>query len=385
MNSRELFEKIEALSDAYVKAWEEACCMESPTDYKPGVDAVGAYFAEMAKARGWQVEVCPQKVAGNAYCFTMNPEADAPAVVFSGHMDTVHSVGSFGTPPVQIADGKIYGPGTQDCKGGIVASFLAMDALAQCGFRGRPVKLILQSDEETGSKESNGTTLEFMVEKSQGAAAFLNAESIAGKEGDTVVMERKGILRLQFDVFGKAVHSARCDMGASAVMEAAYKIMELEKLKDKDGLTCNCGVIHGGTAPNSVPDTCTFTADIRFATEEEYRQAELLTQRIADTVFVPGCSCRLTRESYRPPMEESARNYALLDAMNAIYRENGLPELKTTKSAGGSDASYITAAGIPCIDSIGPRGGRMHSLDEFAYVDALPEAAKRLALVACFL
>ena len=385
MNNRDLLAKIAQLQDTYLQVLETVCNMESPTEYKPGVDAVCAYFVDLAKAKGWQTEVLQLETAGNAACITMNPEATAPAVVFSGHMDTVHPVGSFGTPAVHIADGKIYGPGTQDCKGGIVAAFLAMDALAQCGFRSRPVKLILQSDEETGSVNSGGKTVDFMVEKAKGAAAFLNAESIAGKEADTVVMVRKGILRLQFDVFGKAVHSARCDLGASAIAEAAHKILELEKMKDSEGLTCNCGVIHGGTASNSVADSCTFTADIRFATEEEYRHAQTLTQTIADTVYVHGCSCRMTRESYRPPMEESARNYQLLDAMNAIYRENGLPELKATKSAGGSDASYITAAGIPCIDSIGPRGGRMHSLDEFAYADGLQEAAKRLALVACCL
>ena len=84
-------------------------------------------------------------------------------------------------------------------------------------------------------------------------------------------------------------------------------------------------------------------------------------------------------------MERSERNLQLLDAINAIYREQGLTQLKATKSSGGSDASYITEAGIPCIDSIGPRGGKMHSLDEFAYLDGLADAAKRLALAAAFL
>lgn len=385
MDSLKLFEKIEALQAEYVKMWETVCNIESPTDYKPGVDAVCDFFVKLAESKGWQTEVLQLETAGNAACITMNPDANAPAVVFSGHMDTVHPVGSFGTPAVRITDKKIFGPGTQDCKGGIVASVLAMDALDRLGFSSRPVKLILQSDEETGSANSGGKTLSFMVQQATGAAAFLNAEAIAGKEGDTVVLERKGILRQRFEVFGKAVHSARCDTGASAITEAAYKIIELEKMKDPEGLTCNCGVIHGGTASNSVPDFCSFTADIRFATEEAYRQALEITQKVADRVYVPGCRCVLTRESYRPPMEGSARNYALLEKMNAIYRDIGMPELLATKSSGGSDASYITAAGIPCIDSIGPRGGRMHSLDEFAYVDALQEAAKRLALVAAFL
>lgn len=384
MDGEKLLEKIARLHENYIQIWETACNIESPTEDKAGVDAVCAYFVELAKAKGWQTEVLPLETAGNAACITMNPEADAPAVVFSGHMDTVHPVGSFGTPAVRFAEGKIFGPGVQDCKGGIVAAFLAMDALNQLGFRSRPVKLILQSDEETGSANSGGKTLEFMVEKSKGAAAFLNAESIAG-QGDTVVLERKGILRQRFSISGKACHGARCDLGANAVTEAAFKIIELEKMKDPETITCNCSMIQGGSAPNSVPDFCTFTTDIRFSTGPEYQAALAITQKIADTVYVPGCQCQLTVESYRPPMERSEQNQQLLDAINAIYRKQGLAQLKSTKSPGGSDASYITAAGIPCIDSIGPRGGKMHSLEEFAYLDGLADAARRLALVAAFL
>lgn len=384
MDGKKLMEEIVRLQEDYILVWETACNMESPTEYKAGVDAVCAYFVEMAKEKGWQTEVLQLENAGNAACITMNPQAVAPAVVFSGHMDTVHPVGSFGTPPVRFGDGKIFGPGVQDCKGGIVAAFMAMDALERVGFQSRPVKLILQSDEETGSTNSDGKTVAFMVEKSRGAAAFLNAESIAG-QGDTVVLERKGILRQRFSISGKACHAARCDMGANAVAEAAYKIIELEKMKDPEALTCNCSMVQGGCAPNSVPDFCTFTTDIRFSTEAEYREALAITQRIADTVYVPGCQCRLTVESYRPPMERSEQNLQLLDDINAIYREQGLVQLKATKSNGGSDASYITEAGIPCIDSIGPRGGKMHSLEEFAYLDGLTDAAKRLALVAAFL
>jgi len=378
MRCEELFAKIDELKDEYIKVWEDVCNIESPTQYKPGVDAVGDFFAEMAKKRGWQVEYCCQEVAGNALCITMNPEAGAPAVVLSGHMDTVHPVGSFGTPAVRLDEEKIYGPGVLDCKSGGVSSFLAMDALDQIGFRSRPVKLILQSDEEVSSTFSGGKTVEFMLEKAKGAVAFLNAEDFSGK----VVLARKGILRLRYNITGKAIHSAGCFGGANAVTEAAYKIIELEKMKDKDGLTCNCSMIQGGAAANSVPDFCTFTADIRFATEGEYQQVVELTQKIADTVYVPGCSCRITRESYRPPMEEADRNYQLLDTINAIYKKCGLPELVATKSNGGSDAAFVTAAGIPCIDSIGPSGGRIHSLGEFAYLASLPEAAKRLAAVA---
>ena len=73
----------------------------------------------------------------------MNPNAQGAPVCFSGHMDTVHPLGSFGEVPVHRDDRKIYGPGVIDCKGGVAASFMTMDALEKCGFNERPVKLIL--------------------------------------------------------------------------------------------------------------------------------------------------------------------------------------------------------------------------------------------------
>ena len=73
---------------------------------------------------------------------------------------------------------------------------------------------------------------------------------------NTAVLERKGILRYRFTIYGKALHSSRCAEVSNAVAEAAYKIIELEKMKDVGGLTCNCGVISGGTTANTVAEKC---------------------------------------------------------------------------------------------------------------------------------
>ena len=89
--------------------------------------------------------------------------------------------GSPGEPPVTTDGEKMYGSGVTDCKGGAVASLMAMEALTKCGFHKRPVKLILQTDEETSSKESNKKTVEFMLKKSKEEFAFLSSLSQAAK------------------------------------------------------------------------------------------------------------------------------------------------------------------------------------------------------------
>ncbi len=376
---KKIIEKIEELDELYIQVWEDVCNIESPTAYKAGVDAVGDYLLRLARERGWEVRLCPQEVAGNAFSVTINPEVDAPAVVFSGHIDTVFPVGMFGTPAVRKDDKFIYGPGVMDCKGGVVASFMALDALRQCGFKDRPVKVIVQSDEETGSKTSGKATVAFMLEEAKGAAAFLNCE---GAQGDTAVLSRKGILRYRFNIRGKAMHSSKCNEGANAITEAAYKIIELEKIKDAKGLTCNCGVIEGGTVANSVAERCSFTADIRFADDAQFRQAEEIVCKVAETTSVEGCTCILEKISDRPAMPWLSRNEELLEKINCVYREIGLPVLAARSCLSGSDAAYTTNAGVPTVDCMGVDGGKIHSVEEFARLDSLAASAKRLAAVA---
>lgn len=379
MECKVLFTKIEELYEPYLKVWEDVCSIESPTDSKAGVDAVGRYIADMARARGWRVEVYPQEVAGDVVTVTMNADACGAPFTLSGHLDTVHPIGLFGKPAVRRDATHIYGPGVTDCKGGVVAALYAMDALSAVGFKKRPVQLILQTDEEGGSTRSGGDTIRYICERAKGSVAFLNLE---GHNPGWACLLRKGIATFTFTVKGIAAHAASCATdGANAICEAAHKIVELEKIKDENGLTCNCGVISGGTTPNTVPAACEFRANVRFATEEQLEWVRAHVKEVAARVYVPGCVTTVTETGGRPAMEYAAQNYALLDRLNEIYAENGLPVLQVAdRRLGGSDAAYVTLAGIPCIDSLGVVGKAIHSKDESAELRSLLDAAKRLAV-----
>lgn len=379
MKCKKLFETIDSLYDEYLDVWEAICNIESPTRCKEGVDASAKLLIDMAVARGWKVETVPCEKAGDAVCITLNPDAPDAPISISGHLDTVHPVGSFGTPAVRRDEEKIYGPGVNDCKGGVVAGFLAMDALDRVGFRARPVQLLLQTDEEVGSSLSGKKTINYMIEKSKDAVAFLNLEGHTPGEGCLI---RKGIVTFTFTVTGVEAHSATCaTAGANAIADAAYKIIELEKIKDADGLTCNCAVISGGTVSNTVPGRCEFKANVRFATQEQLAWMRDYVQKLADTVHVPGCKCTVNQPKGRAAMEYCERNAALLEKMNHIYAENDMPELKVGRRKGGSDAADLTVAGIPCIDSIGAEGGKIHTTEEYAYLESLRRSARRVAAV----
>lgn len=380
MEYQKVFDKIDELRETYYNVWEQVCDLESPTADKAGVDAVGRYFADAAEKYGWKVEYCRQAVSGDVVCITMNPDSDKKPLCISGHIDTVHPVGSFGPKPTRRDGEKIYGPGVTDCKGGVVAGLMAMDALHRCGFTGRPVQLLLQTDEEVSSRQSGKATIRYICEKAVEGIAFLNLESYS--PGYTCT-SRKGVATYTFTVTGKEGHASRCvTEGASAIADAAHKIIELEKLKDDEGITCSCGIVKGGTAANTIPGECVIVANFRFATAEQWDWLQNYIREVTETVHVPGCRCTYELMSVRPAMEETERNLALLEKVNAVFAQSGLPQLKGRMLRGGSDAADVTAYGGTCLDSLGTRGGGSHTIHEYAWLASLEEAAKRVAALA---
>ena len=377
MDCRALFEKIDALNAAYIRVWEECCNLESPSLYKEGVDRVGDYFANLARGKGWQVDVLPLEEAGNAVCITMNPDVQNRPVALSGHMDTVHPVGSFGTPAVHMDEEKIYGPGVTDCKGGIVAAFLAMDALDQLGYRERPVQLLLQSDEEVHSRISQQKSIRWICEKAKNAVAFLNAEP---QDRGALRLQRKGVMGMEIRIKGKPYHAGQCYLGRSAIAAAAQLIGEIEAFKDPEGITCNVGTIQGGTAANVVPEHCSFLVDIRYTCEEERKKIAAAMEEIVSHV-AEGCEAEIISRGWRPAMEACERNDALLEKINEIFAGAGLPLAKRSTGNGGSDAADVTVYGIPCVDCLGTVGGKIHTLDEYGEISSLAEAAKQMAVI----
>jgi len=368
-------EKVNELKDEFVNIWCDVVKIDSQTIDKQGVDEVGQYFINYAKNNGWEYEVLENEKAGNAICITMNKGAKLQPIAISGHMDTVHPRGSMKT---FIEGDDLYGPGAVDCKGGLIVCLLAMQTLKQLDYQDREIRLILQADEEVGSKLSNHKTIDFMVEKAKGCVCFLNTEMY---EPNTAVILRKGISRYEIDIEGVAAHSSVCLKGHSAVKEAAHKIIKLEELQEEDGITISVGIINGGTAANVVPANCKLTVDVRFNNSQEMQKADEYIREVCAKADVQETSCTVNKLSTRIPLEYRKENEELLDKMNVIFKKAGMSELKARKATGGADSAYTSAAGIPTIDSIGVAGHFIHSKDEKAYIPSLAENAIRMASV----
>jgi len=369
----------EETREEYISFLKDVVEIESPTDYKEGLDKVSAYFIEKAKEKGFKTEIFPQEVAGDVAVITLNPEVNERPICLSGHIDTVHALGYFGYPAVTYEGNKMIGPGICDCKGSCVCGFWVLDILSRIGYKKRPVMLLLQTDEETSSVQSNHATINYICERSKDAVAFFNIEPCY--TGNGITMVRKGICKLKFTIKGIADHAAECYNGANALVEAAYKIIELEKYKDPNSITMSCDVLHAGKAVNTVPDLCEFYVDSRFVDEERYAKIKEIAKEVANTVHIKGTSCEVSEMSYRPSMPLSKLNTDLLEKVNEILDIAGLETLVVRNSGGGSDAAYVTQANIPVVDSIGIIGDYAHKREEYIDLDRYTIPPIRLATI----
>ncbi|MCZ7678255.1 MAG: peptidase dimerization domain-containing protein [Sandaracinaceae bacterium] len=217
------------------------------------------------------------------------------------------------------------------------------------------------SDEEVGSPSSVGLYREL----APGTEAALVFE--AGRSGDAVVTRRKGGAVFELVAHGKATHAGnRHAEGVSAVHGLALLVPRLEALTDyARGLTVNVGVFEGGTAKNTVPERARLLVDARFVRGEDgpwlQRAMEaLIAEPFAGHEGVPDKLRTLAFELRggvtRPHGGERGRAGAPPAPTSATPRAAGLGIGEAPLQGGGSDANLLSAAGVPCIDGLGPTG-----------------------------
>ncbi len=370
-----LFNYIENNQEKYLDLWERICNIEAKAEHIAELNAIADSVAEFAIALGFSAKRIKNTGCGDFLVIDSNPGGEK-GVAFLAHTDTVHAKGAFGNPPVKIVGGKISGPGVIDCKGGIPIALLAMKALSESGFS-RNNRLVLTTDEEVSNSLGGEHELEFIRSSVSGYAAAFNCE--VGKENQ-VVVSRKGILRVRFEITGRASHSGiDYFSGASALREAAYKIIALEQQSTQGGTTFNCSLIKGGATANIVPDYCEFAVDIRVRDHSAMEQAERTVEEIAGKCFVEGTTAKILPISRRAPMLRNGATEGLFNHMNAVSKRYSLGELTPVESGGGSDSAYTQQANVPSVCAVGAFGDFCHTVNEFAYISSLAKQAKLLA------
>lgn len=318
-----------------------------------------------------------------------------PVLNINGHMDVVPVGSGWTVEPFggAIYDGKIYGRGTTDMKGGIAAAVMAAIALRRSGVELRGDLVISATpDEETGGEMGAGFLLANSFVK--GDAAII-AE---GAELSEVSLAHKGALWMELKTIGKAAHASSPDLGINAVTNMAKIILAIDglaqELKTKRTPTSHLfynvpgpvltvgGTISGGVKTNVVPDSCVVTLDRRLLPEETMEEAEKQILSIVE---------RLTREDPRlkvevrtvlrvPPTLSSRDSNIAAAIIQSVAKVNGnSPRLMGTW--GFTDAHFF-AQKMPTV-MYGPGiSAKAHQTDEYVEIDHVLRVAKVFALTA---
>ena len=299
-------------------------------------------------------------------------------VIMSGHYDTVFPPGTF-EGVTDLKDGRLNGPGLADMKGGLCVMLEALKA-----FEAGPMKdqigyqIVVTPDEEIG----NFASAPALTEAAQ-SGALIGMTYEPAMETGAMSGGRKGSSVFDIVLHGKAAHAGRAkEEGRSALEAAAELVVGLEKLNGQyDGVTVNVGKIEGGSAVNIVPDL----AVVRFgARAPDEAAATWATQHVEallkKAISRPGITGHLHGGFYRPPKPRNAAQQALFDAVHGTGRALGL-DLEFVDTGGVCEGNNIFAAGVPNVDTLGVRGGRIHSSEEFVVTDSFVERASLSALL----
>jgi acetylornithine deacetylase/succinyl-diaminopimelate desuccinylase family protein len=356
----------------------------------PGEEGPTVRALEQAcAARGLEVsqsEVEP----GRANLSGILPGGDGPGLLLLGHTDVVPVGDGWTVPPFGgvVRDGRLYGRGTADMKGGLAACVVAMSALREAGVRlSGPVELAAVVDEE---------------ETGKGIRHYLAGADRSGYRGCIVaeptdlqaIIAARGASYVEVAVGGRAAHSGNPAAGVNAIYGAAAVVGELERIHHELSVdrhllvgpaTWSVGLVRGGTGASTVPADALVTADRRLLPEEY--GAEVLADTIA-RIGKLGLESRGLTVDVRMTMEmpgfETAPEHPLVDTASHAVRAAGGPDLPLAGWTAACDGGFIARdAGVPVV-VLGPGSvaDQAHRANESVELGQLLVAARTYALCA---
>lgn len=312
-----------------------------------------------------------------AMLLTVRPDAPLQ-LVLTGHYDTVFPGDSHFQDPVFLDDDTVNGPGVADMKGGILVMAEALTAFEQSDLRNKiGYKVLLSPDEEIGSPGSAPLLAEF-GRKSHAGLTFEPALADGSMAG-----ARKGSGNFTIIIRGRAAHAGReHHLGRNAISAMAEFTLALDGLNgQRDGVTFNMAKIDGGGAPNIVPELAIGRFNVRMKETEDMawirEKMNLIIKRINDK---DGISAELTGDFTRPPKPMAPANAMVFDWVKQAGAMLG-QDIKWAPSGGVCEGNNLWASGCPNVDTLGVRGGEIHSDREFIKLPSLIERSKLATLI----
>ena len=304
----------------------------------------------------------------------VRPEAPV-RLLFTGHMDTVFGVDHAFQATSWLEDGVLGGPGVADMKGGIAVMLAALKAVEASGVGGLGYEIILNSDEEVGSPGSAA----LIAEAARGKRAALTYEPAALPDG-TLAGARPGSGNFAFVVRGHSAHAGRNpEDGRNGIVAAADLALRLQRGKGP-ALSVNPARVDGGGPNNVVPDLAVLHVNMRPAGPEDEANARSLIETSVALVAAEHDVAVESRGSFgRPPKPMTPEAEALFELVKQAGADLG-QQIGWQATGGVCDGNNIAACGVPVVDTMGVRGGKIHSAEEYLIVDSLAERAALSAL-----
>jgi glutamate carboxypeptidase len=306
---------------------------------------------------------------------TVRPTAPVQ-LLFTGHMDTVFGPDHRFQETRWIDEATLNGPGVADMKGGIAVMLAALKAIEQGAAADRiGYEVVINSDEEVGSLASAA----LLAQAARGKRAALTYEPAALPDG-TLAGARPGSGNFSLVVRGRSAHAGRNpEDGRNALLAAAELALHLAKSK-YPGLSVNPSRIDGGSPSNVVPDLAILRVNLRPRTpEDEQRAGELIDTAVTAIASEHDVEIEVHGGFGRPPKPLSPEAEGLFELVKRAGADLG-QTIAWQPSGGVCDGNNIAACGVPVVDTMGVRGGKIHSMEEFLIVESLKERASLSAL-----
>lgn len=308
-------------------------------------------------------------------------QSEFPRILISGHLDTVfHRDEPFRALTIDSSGDRATGPGCVDMKGGLLIACAALEALSEAGIR-VSWTVILNSDEETGSYHSDAALRAEAKKHDIGLALEPGVAPPPGSDAWGLATARKGSGQFFIETHGRSAHAGRdFEKGVSAVYALGRVLNTLEGLVDlPHGLTVNVGPIAGGKATNIVPDRASLAGNVRYPdapTGDAFRAA--LDRIATDDAAMPRV---IVKHSFnRPAKPLIPATQKLAELVRDSAADLGQP-IAFIQTGGVCDGNNLQAAGLPTIDTLGVRGGGLHTHQEWVDLTSLVERAQLLAVL----
>jgi glutamate carboxypeptidase len=366
-----------------------------------GVKAVGEMMRAELAPLGFTVDWVDMTATGRAghIVATHKGNGRGKRILLIGHLDTVFEPDSPFTGWKREGD-RVTGPGVGDDKGGLVVIVAALRAMQAAGtLRNADIKIVL-----TGDEEKTGAPLEVarrdLVDAGKWADIALEYENVA-RDGDQeyATTARRSSTNWELVTTGKTGHSSgifNAAMGYGAVYEMARILDEFRRTLAEPNLTYNASVAVGGTPAalddagvkgtaegktNVIPARAVVRGDLRSLTPEQDSKAKAAMTAIVAR-HLPGTQASIRFFEGYPSMPPTGANRALMNELNAVNRDLGLPEMLEMDPAkrGAADSSFVAADAVT-LGGMGVAGGGAHAVGEWVDLTSLPRQALRSAVL----